>query len=405
MPTPSPGSTVLVVGGAGPTGRPLIEGLLSRGQRVTMLHSGRHKPKDDWYQEVEKIYANAFDAQAFEDAIAGRSWGSAFVMYGKLRAIVRVLKGRVCRLITVGGVPSYHGFGVPELLRPQGMLVPQWEDSRKGTHDGTLSGTPLHPNPKANAVVETERVVCEVFPKATHFRYPWIYGDDGGGLWEWSVVKRVLDGRKQIILADGGLTLLARGYVQNVAAQLLLAFDRPEESEGETYNAGDEQSLTCRQLVEVIADALGAQVEIVSMPADLAIPAWPMLRKPDSTHESFDVGKLRWTLGYRDVLPVVEATERTARYLAAHPPDERLAAEFLQDPFDYEAEDELILAWKRGDVAGARAVKWRRHPGFTAASYSTAVNPFDGLSQTERHEGVYDPLTGKRKRPETTSKL
>merc|ERR1712232_266001 len=123
-----------------------------------------------------------------------------------------------------------------------------------------------------------------------------------------------------------------------------------------------------------------------------------MLRKPGSTHEVFDVGKIRWQLGYRDVLPVIDATQRTARYLAAHPPSERSESGFLQDPFDYRAEDELILAWQSGDLSRARAVEWRVRPGFTVASYSTAVNPFDGLSQQERHEGVYDPLKGKRQR-------
>ena len=59
---------------------------------------------------------------------------------------------------------------------------------------------------------------------ATHLRYPLIYGPRRLIPMEW----RVMDGRKYIVLPDGGLVLLSRGYSQNMAHAVLLAVDKPD---------------------------------------------------------------------------------------------------------------------------------------------------------------------------------
>ena len=57
--------------------------------------------------------------------------------------------------------------------------------------------------------------------------------------------------------------------------------------------------------------------------------------------------KLSTELGYRDVVPCEEALAQTARWLVEHPPDRGGSIERnLQDPFDYDAEDALIAAWR-----------------------------------------------------------
>ena len=38
---------------------------------------------------------------------------------------------------------------------------------------------------------------------AAHFRYPYVYGPHQVVPREWSIVRRVLDGRRRIVLADG----------------------------------------------------------------------------------------------------------------------------------------------------------------------------------------------------------
>lgn len=68
--------------------------------------------------------------------------------------------------------------------------------------------------------------------------------------------------------------------LRNVAQALIAAFDNEEAARGQVYNVGDEQALTLRQIVEIIAKALDRSVTIVNMPEEYAIPARPLLRKP-----------------------------------------------------------------------------------------------------------------------------
>jgi hypothetical protein len=104
--------------------------------------------------------------------------------------------------------------------------------------------------------------------------------------------------------------------------------------------------LTIRQVVELCARELGAELELVSMPYELAIPARPLLAQPLPTHRVLDLSRLHHQLGHRDVVPAREAVRRTARWLAEHPPEYGGVEEkVLTDPFDYAAEDALIDAW------------------------------------------------------------
>ena len=133
---------------------------------------------------------------------------------------------------------------------------------------------------KGYRIVRTEEAVFEHHPDATHFRYPYVYGPYQLTPREWIVVRRVLDGRRRIVVADDGLTLHHHGYTENIAHALLLALEQPDAAAGKLFNIADEEVLSVRQVVEIIAAALDHEFEIVSMPYDLAVPARPLLAQP-----------------------------------------------------------------------------------------------------------------------------
>ena len=189
-------------------------------------------------------------------------------------------------------------------------------------------------------------MVFSLHPDAAHFRYPYVYGPYQLVPREWLVVRRVLDGRRRIVVADDGLTLHHHGYTENLAHALLLAFEQPDAAAGKIFNVGDEEVLSVRQVVEIVAGALGHEFEIVSMPYDLAVPARPLVAQPLPTHRVLDLTRLRSDLGYRDLVPAREALARTGTWLAEHPLERGAQEErVLTDPFDYEAEDRFIDAW------------------------------------------------------------
>lgn len=350
----------LVVGGTGPTGHFIVNGLRARGYDVTIFHRGLHEIPEI-PPAVEHLHGDPFEPGALEAALRGRRFDVCIAAYGSLRRVAEAMVGRCGRFVSIGGVPAYRGFMNPALLSPAGLPVPVREDAPQVASESE--------DAKGFRIVRAERAVFEAHPDATHFRYPYVYGPYQLVPREWCIVRRVLDGRRAIVLPDDGLTLHHYGYAENVAHAVLLAVDRPLDARGQIYHCGDEEVLTLRQVVEIVAEALGHRLEIVSMPWPLAVPARPLLAQPLPTHRVLDLGKLRSELAYRDVVPAREALARTARWLAENPPAPGGQEEtVLQDPFDYAAEDALIAAWRRA-LATLPEIRWEREPGYTL-SYS-----------------------------------
>ena len=348
----------LIIGGTGPTGHFIVNGLVRRGYDVAMLHTGRHEVAEI-PSSVEHIHTDPFSEVALREALGNRTFDLTIAAYGRLRRIAELMKGRTERFMSIGGAPAYRGYMNPAVLHPQGLPIPTPEDAPLLTIEAE--------DGKGWRVVRSEETVFEHHPRATHFRYPHLYGPYQIAPREWCIVRRILDGRRAIIVPEDGLSINHCGYVENAAHAVLLAIDKPEASAGQIYNCGDERVLTLRQVIEVIARALGCELEIVSMPWQFAIPARPMISQASTMHRVLDLTKLKTQLGYRDVVAPEPGLEITARWLKAHPLDPNGGeVRILQDPFDYRAEDELIAAWKNLSAQMPK-VTFEREPGYTSA--------------------------------------
>ncbi|MBK7947363.1 MAG: NAD-dependent epimerase/dehydratase family protein [Deltaproteobacteria bacterium] len=323
----------LVVGGTGPTGPFIVNGLRARGYAVSIFHRGTHEI-DEIPGDVEHIHSDPHFRETIDAALAGRDFELVVASYGRLRHLADALVGRTDRFVAVGGFSVYRGFFEPGALVPGGLPVPVAEDAPLVESETEHRFAWL--------MVRTEQAVMSAHPRATLFRYPYVYGPHQVVPREWCVVRRLLDGRRRIAVPDGGLALTTHGYAENVAQAILLAVDQPDAAAGQIFNCGDERQLSIAQLVETIARALGREVELVSLPHALA-ESTRALAIGGSHHKLLDLDKLRRGLGYRDVVPVEEALARTARWYVAHPPARGGETEQkLGDAFDYAAEDELM---------------------------------------------------------------
>ena len=367
------GERALVIGGTGPSGPYVVNGLVDRGFQTTILHSGNHEPPEI-PDAVEHIHTNAFDVDAVASSLGDRTFDVCIATYGRLRANAELLAGRVGQFVSVGGFPGYRGYMNAPLFDPPGFPLPTRED-------GPRIQDPLE-DEKGFRIARTEDRLFEAQPKATHFRYPWVYGPRQPAPREWAIVRRILDGRDRIIVADGGLSLSSFGYVENVAHALLLAVDQPDEAAGRVYNVADQQVLTLHQVIEVIAASMGHRFDIVSMPWAIAWPARPLVAQPWTTHRVVSTARLELELGYRDVVAPTEALGRTAKWLAEHPPEPGGMEEtVLQDPFDYAAEDALLAQWDAA-LAGVREPAWTGE----APGYGLAYSGPQGRSPSKAFE-------------------
>ncbi len=323
----------LVVGGTGPTGPFIVNGLRERGYRVAIFHRGTHEIPE-LPADVEHIHGDPHFRHTIDEAIGSRTFDLVVASYGRIRHIAEAMIGKTGRFVAVGGFATYRGFIQPRDLYPAGLPIPV---------DESFSLVASEEEQRfAWLMARTEETVMEAHPAAAMFRYPYVYGPHQIVPREWCVIRRLLDGRKQILLPDGGLALITHGYAENLAHAVLLAVDQPDASAGQIYNCGDDRQLSLAQIVEVIAHTLDRAIEIVSVPRQLASPSASLVLGAYH-HTLLDLTKIRDQLGYRDVVPAVEALARTTRWYAEHPPEPGGEIEArLGDAFDYAAEDELI---------------------------------------------------------------
>ena len=334
--------------GTGPTGPLVIDGLLKRGFEVTIFHSGNHEV--DLPKSVEHLHGSAHFKESIENVIGSRSFELVVAMYGRLRHVAEALKGKTQRLIAIGGAPYsafVHGNRQPGGVRidlSENAPVCLDEKENKFSYLMALS---------ENTVMDAHK---KGFYNATILRFPMIYGPRQVAPREWCVIRRILDGRKQMIIPDGGLKLERRGYSENMAHAILLTVDKPEQSSGEIFNAGDEAVLSVREWLSIITGAMDCQVELISMPFSLARPSRPYAGR--DFHWVSSIRKITEKLEYRDLFSVEDGMESTVRwYLENRPEPGGVLEEKLSDPFDYEREDIFIRRFKEME-ASIRKTSW-----------------------------------------------
>ena len=195
-------------------------------------------------------------------------------------------------------------------------------------------------------------------------RYAIVYGPRNIVPWEWSVIRRVRDGRRTMILPDGGLGITSRCAARNAAELVLTIVDRPGVADGQAYNGADAEQFTFRQWVDLVAGTLDAELEVVSLPIELAGAAHSALMPMPGIrpHLLLDTSKARRELGLRDVVTAREAMAESVAWLVANPP----LGDLPHDRFDYAAEDRLIAAYHRAldDVRRAARIE-ATHPPST----------------------------------------
>jgi hypothetical protein len=90
----------LVIGGTGPTGPFIVNGLRERGYKVAILHRGTHET-DAVPATVERIVGDPHFRETLAAALADRRFDLVVATYGRIRFVAEALVGKTPRLITM----------------------------------------------------------------------------------------------------------------------------------------------------------------------------------------------------------------------------------------------------------------------------------------------------------------
>ena len=78
--------SALIVGGTGPSGPFLANGLRERGYKVAILHRGTHEIPEIG-PDIEHIHADPHFRETLDAAIAGREFDVVIATYGRIRLV------------------------------------------------------------------------------------------------------------------------------------------------------------------------------------------------------------------------------------------------------------------------------------------------------------------------------
>jgi nucleoside-diphosphate-sugar epimerase len=337
---------VLVIGGSGFIGLPLLRALagtehrvavLRRGQTPAVLPGGIQEITGDRNRLSESLpEIREFAPEAVIDLIVSSE--------RQAKELLQAFEGLSCRIVLISSMDVYRAFGVVHGIEPgPPSPLPLTEDSELRTN------LHLYPRERLKTMrsvfswidddydkIPAERVVLDA--QGTVLRLPMVYGPGDPLHRFYGIVKRIRDGRSKIIFSEPMAAWRSpRGYVDNVAAAIVLAVES-DRAVGRVYNVAEPHAFSELEWARKIGESMHWHGEFAVLPLD-RVPRH--LIPPGNTAQHLDASsqRIRKELGYRGSVPLDVAISRTIQWEADHPP-----AGFTFHQFDYAEEDAALAA-------------------------------------------------------------
>jgi nucleoside-diphosphate-sugar epimerase len=339
---------ILLIGGSGFIGPHTAAALKHSGHHITVFHRGKSAAPPG----TEEILGDRTFLQDHQLEFRRQKFDVVvdFVLSSGRRAqqLMDTFRGIAGRVIALSSMDVYRAWGVFYGFEAGGLQdLPVTEDSGLRTSHSVYSPEALK---RARAAYEwlddeydkvpvEQAVMSDPKLPGTVLRLPMIYGP-GDPLHRFHpILKRIDDGRKQILFADDVAALrLPRGYVEDVGAAIALAVTSPQSAE-RIYNVCEAESFGELDWARKIAAATGWTGEFVMLPHHLTPKH---LHWPGNTaqHLVASSERIHRELGFSELLPREEDFRRTIAWERAHIPELPAAQ------FDYAAEDEALAQFR-----------------------------------------------------------
>jgi nucleoside-diphosphate-sugar epimerase len=337
---------ILVIGGTGFIGPPILRRLVERGHEVLAFHRGQTESDlppavTHLHGDRERLADHRSELAQFapEVVLDTRPMTEAHA-----RTMMMTLLGIARRAVVLSSGDVYRAYGLiqgTESGPPDSVPIAEDAPLRQRLYP-YRGETPRAPDDPMRWLDDYEKILVErvVMDEpdlpGTVLRLPMVYGpgDDAHRLYPY--VKRMDDGRPAILLEEvRSRWRWARGYVEDIAEAVVLAVLN-DRAAGRVYNVSEADDMTEAEWVSEVARVVGWRGQVVTAAADRLPPG---LRTPGNfaQHLTYDTTRIREELGYAQRLSRVEAIRETVRWERSHPPDQVDAQEF-----DYATEDSVL---------------------------------------------------------------
>ena len=337
---------ILVIGGTGFIGPPVVRVLARMGHSVVVFHRGSTNPE----VPAEHILGERRDLAVLRpkaDIVIDLILSSG----AQAKTLMEVYRGIARRVVAASSMDVYRACGILHGSE-EGPIepVPLTEESPLRTKLQTYP--PAQVKRLQNLFgwldddydkIPVERAVLgdRELP-GTVLRLPMVYGPGDHLRRFHPILKRIDDGRRTILFEEGIARWRSpRGYVDNVAAAIALAAVS-KQAGGRTYNIAETPAFSELDWTRKIAAATSWDGEFFTLRKE-RMPAHLLQPGNSSQHWEADSSRIRRELGYLEPVPLEDAIRRTIMWERSNPP-----GEFSFHRFDYTAEDAALSASAKG---------------------------------------------------------
>jgi nucleoside-diphosphate-sugar epimerase len=313
---------VVVLGGTGFVGTPVVARLVEAGHEVVVFHRGSEPPP----RGVWPILGNRHDLDSKRHELRGASPDAVIDLIAasgrQAAALMRVFRGFARRLVVASSMDVYRAVGIFHGLE-HGELepTPLDEDSALRTSPATYPAEqlrrllPVFPwlDERYDKIAVERAVANDPELPSTVLRLPTIYGLRDRLHRLRPLLARMGDDRPTLPLPETLARWRAsRAFVDNVADAVVLAATC-EEAAGRTYNLAEPPGVAELEWTQRVARAAGWSGQVLVVP-DASAPAGLRGSGNLGQHWDADSSRIRRELGYREAVPLEEAVRRTVAW-------------------------------------------------------------------------------------------
>jgi nucleoside-diphosphate-sugar epimerase len=338
---------LLLIGGNGFIGLPLIAELQRSGHELAVLH-----------RRLEDVSLPASVLQIQADRNRLPNYSNDLLQFSpdvvidlvlssgeQARQLVRVCRGMARRIIALSSMDVYRAWGVLHGTEP-GQLepLPILEDSSVRTVRQLYSpesvkimrNTFSWVDENYDKIAVEEEIMKDPALAATILRLPMVYGPGDHLHRFFPLLKRLADGRSSVLLREDIAAWRGpRGYVENIAHAIALAATS-DQAAGRTYNVCEEPTVSELAWQARIAQVIQWPAKFVTLPKERT-PKHLGFPGNTAQHVVATSERIRNELGYREAVSLEESIRRTVAWEQQNPP-----ATINSQQFDYEAEDSAL---------------------------------------------------------------
>ena len=326
-------STILITGGNGFVGRHLVTALADRGDKVRVLVLAGEDTSQLEQRGVQVYRGDIRDPKTLAAPVSG---ADGVVHLAAMQDAWQPIE--VYRSVNVGGTQNVAraalAAGVRRFVHMSSSSVYGMGHGRPV--DETFPLTPFndpYPVTKAEADQAVQRMTREDGLPGVVIRPDQIFGP-GDVLHFGAMAARVRDGRG--FLVGSGDNRMPFVYIDDAVRGLLLALDH-DKAPGNAYNITSDSPLTQRQMLEAIAEEIGAQPPTRRVPyralyaagylAERLTGVLPLVSRPPltrlgvaffGTDNHYAIGKAASELGYRPGVGLRDAVRLSTRWYCEH---------------------------------------------------------------------------------------